>query len=59
MDNHKNAKGGENDCAYPPVELLPDGTIVTTTYGHWTEGEPAYVVSVRLKMEELDARAGK
>ena len=59
MDNHKNAKGGENDCAYPPVELLPDGTIVTTTYGHWTEGETAYVVSVRLKMEELDARAGK
>lgn len=59
MDNRKNAKGGENDCAYPPVELLPDGTIVTTTYGHWTEGEPAYVVSVRLKMEELDARAGR
>ena len=59
MDNHKNARGGDTDCAYPPVELLPDGTIVTTTYGHWTEGEPAYVVSVRLKMEELDARAGK
>ncbi len=37
MDNHKNAKGGDSDCAYPPVELLPDGTIVTTTYGHWTE----------------------
>ena len=59
MDNHKNARGGDTDCAYPPVELLPDGTIVTTPYGHWTEGEPAYVVSVRLKMEELDARSGK
>lgn len=59
MDNHKNAKGGDTDCAYPPVELLPDGTIVTTTYGHWTEGEPAYVVSVRLRMNELDARAKK
>lgn len=59
MDNQKNAKGGANDCAYPPVELLPDGTIVTTTYGHWTEGEQAYVVSVRLKMEELDVKAKK
>jgi len=39
------------------VELLPDGTFVTTTYGHWTEGEPAYIESVRFKLEELDARA--
>jgi hypothetical protein len=45
------------DCAYPAVELLPDGTIVITTYGHWTQDEPPYVVSVRLKLEELDARA--
>lgn len=50
-----NTKGG--DCAYPGIEVLPDGTIVTTTYGHWTQGEQAYVVSVRLKLEELDARA--
>ena len=42
------------DCAYPPVEVLPDGTIVTTTYGHWTQGEKPYIVSVRLRMEELD-----
>ena len=35
--------------------LLPDGTLVTvTTYGHWTEGEEAYVVSVRFTLEELD-----
>lgn len=59
MDNRKNAKGGEDDCAYPPVEVLPDGTIVTTTYGHWTEGEQAYVVSVRFKMDELDAKLKK
>lgn len=51
MDNTKGA-----DCTYPGVELLPDGTFVTTTYGHWTEGEPAYIVSVRFKLEELDAR---
>lgn len=49
-----NTKGA--DCAYPGVELMPDGTFVTTTYGHWTEGEPAYVTSVRFKLDELDAR---
>ena len=36
MDNTKGA-----DCAYPGVEVLPDGTFVTTTYGHWDEGERA------------------
>lgn len=51
MKNHKGA-----DCAYPGVELLPDGTFVTTTYGHWTEGEPAYVMSVRFRAEELDSK---
>jgi hypothetical protein len=51
MDNTKGA-----DCTYPGVELLPDGTFVTTTYGHWAEGEQPYIVSVRFKLEELDAR---
>ncbi len=49
MDNHKGA-----DCAYPGVEVLPDGTIVTTTYGHWTPDQPPYVVCVRLNVEQLD-----
>ena len=49
MKNHQDA-----DCAYPGLELLPDGTFVTTTYGHWTEGEPPYIVAVRLKLAELD-----
>ena len=49
MDNHSGA-----DCAYPGVEALPNGTIVTTTYGHWTSGQPPYIVSVRLKLSELD-----
>jgi hypothetical protein len=49
MDNTKGV-----DCAYPGVEVLPEGTFVVTTYGHWTEGEPAYVVSVRFKLSELD-----
>ena len=50
MDNNRGS-----DCAYPGVEVLPDGTVVTTTYGHWTKDEKAYVVSVRFKVEELDA----
>jgi len=52
MDNTKDA-----DCAYPGLELLPNGTFVTTTVGHWTAGEPPYIVSVRFKLAELDARA--
>jgi hypothetical protein len=54
MDNTKGA-----DCTYPGVELLPDGTIVTTTYGHWIDGEMPYIVSVRLKLDELDAKASR
>ncbi|MBI5866668.1 MAG: hypothetical protein HZB38_19555, partial [Planctomycetes bacterium] len=42
-------------CACPGVEILPDGTIVTTTYGHWTQGEQPYIVSIRLRLAELDA----
>jgi hypothetical protein len=53
MDNKKDA-----DTAYPGLELLPDGTFVTTTYGHWIEGEDPYIVSVRLRLEELDEMAG-
>ena len=52
MDNTEGA-----DCAYPGVEVLPDGTFVLTTYGHWTRGEPPYIVAVRLRLEELDALA--
>ena len=52
MDNH-NAW----DCAYPGLELLPDGTFVTTTYGFWTAGEQPYIVSVRITMAELDRLA--
>ena len=45
------------DCAYPGVELLPDGTFVVTTYGHWQAKEKPYILSVRLKLSELDAAA--
>ncbi len=48
MDNKK-----DWDCAYPGVEVLPDGTFVLTTYGHWVEGESPFIVCVRLKLNEL------
>jgi hypothetical protein len=51
-----NTKGA--DCAYPGVEVLPDGTFVLTTYGHWQEGNAPYILSVRLKLAETDALAG-
>lgn len=57
MDNHKNKSGWDADCAYPGVEVLPDGTFVATTYGHWIEGEMPYIVSIRLTLSELAARA--
>ena len=41
------------DCAYPGVEVLKDGTVVTTTYGHWTDGQQPYIVSIRLQPKDL------
>jgi lysophospholipase L1-like esterase len=51
-DNTKSA-----DTAYPGVEILPDGTFVTTTYGHWDEGEEPYILASRFTFDELDAKA--
>ena len=47
-----------HDCAYPAVEVLPDQTFVTTTYGHWDAGKPPYIRSVRFKLADIDALAG-
>jgi hypothetical protein len=47
-----NTKG--YDTTYPGVEVLPDGTFVTTTYGHWDQGEEPYILSVRFNMQQLD-----
>ena len=45
------------DTAYPGLELLSDGTFVTTTYGHFTPGEEPWIASVRFTTAELDAAA--
>ena len=42
------------DSTYPGVEILPDGTLVTTTYGHWEQGEAPYIVSIRFTLAEFD-----
>lgn len=54
MDNTKGS-----DTTYPGVEVLPDGTFVLVTYGHWTRGEEPYIMCVRLRLDELDAKAAR
>ena len=45
------------DCAYPGVEVLPDGTFVLVTYGHWEKDEPPYILCIRFKLEQIDEKA--
>lgn len=45
------------DLGYPGLELLPDGTLVATTYAVLAPGEKNSVVSVRFKLDEIDAKA--
>lgn len=47
------------DCAYPGVEVLRDGTVVATTYGHWEQGQEPFIVSVRLALRDMDRRAAE
>ncbi len=49
MDNKKGV-----DTTYPGVVVLPDDTIVSTTYGHWEEGKSPYIMTVRFKLADLD-----
>ena len=41
------------DSTYPGVEVLPNGTIVTTTYGHLEENSKPYIISVRLNLKDI------
>ncbi|HCO26170.1 MAG TPA: exo-alpha-sialidase, partial [Gimesia maris] len=46
--------GRTGDCGYPGVELLPDGTIVATTYVKYRDNKDKNsVVAVRFKLDEL------
>lgn len=53
-DNTKNY-----DTSYPGVEILPNGTFITTTYGHWIEGQSPYILSSRFQLQDLDALANQ
>lgn len=44
----------EWDSTYPGVEVLPDGTVIATTYGHWVPGEEPFILSVRFHLDEFD-----
>lgn len=51
-------KGG--DCGYPAVEVLPDDTLLATTYVKYRPGpERNSVVAVRLKLSEFDSLFAK
>ena len=46
-----------NDCGYPGMELLPDGTIVATTYIKYKDDHHKHsVVSTRFKIQETDVK---
>ncbi len=57
------------DCGYSGVELLPDGTVLAISYGHWDlapgskhpnhpdgRGKPPYIVRVKLDPRTTDIR---
>ncbi|MBI1346970.1 exo-alpha-sialidase [bacterium] len=49
-----------SDCGYPGMELIPDGTIVATTYIKYRPGpEQHSVVSTRFKLDETDQMLSK
>jgi hypothetical protein len=53
---HSHAGG---DCGYPGMELLPDGTIVATTYIRlWNDARKHSVVCTRFRLEETDLSLG-
>jgi hypothetical protein len=48
------------DGFYPGLHLLPDGTIVATTYANYRQEDiGTSIVSVRFKMSDIDAMNSK
>lgn len=51
---------GNSDCGYSDLELLPDDTVVATTYIQYASGDGGNsVVSTRFNLAETDALVGK
>lgn len=40
------------------VEILPDGTIVSVTYGKWDSSTPNYIMAVRFKPPICSSHSG-
>ena len=57
LDNH----GRPGDTGYAGLEVLPNGTFVSTTYCVLEKGQQPLVVSVRFSLDEIDraAQAGQ
>ncbi|MHC4282609.1 MAG: hypothetical protein ACYSWZ_06530 [Planctomycetota bacterium] len=51
------ARKASNGLLSAGLELLPDGTFVTTTYGVLKTGEKPLVVIVHFKLQDIDAKA--
>jgi hypothetical protein len=44
------------DCGYPGLEILPDGTVIATTYiKYQNNADKQSIVSARFNMNELDS----
>ncbi|MBP7275689.1 MAG: exo-alpha-sialidase [Kiritimatiellae bacterium] len=56
------------DCGYSGVEMLPDGTVLAITYGHWEvvpgsthpnhpdgRGKPSYILQIKIDPRKADA----
>ena len=49
-----------SDCGYPGIHLLPDGTVVATTYiKYWNDARKQSVVCTRFRVDETDRRIGR
>ena len=45
------------DCGYPGIHLMPDGTVVATTYiQYWNDARKQSVVCTRFRVDETDKR---
>lgn len=68
-ENYGNSTNNNiGDCGYTGVEVLPDGTFVCTTYGHWDRnnenpnhpnapegrGRSPYILAARFTLDQLD-----
>ncbi|MFV0592219.1 MAG: sialidase family protein [Draconibacterium sp.] len=48
------------DCGYPGMEILPDGTIIATTYIKYRKGNAKHsVVSTRFQIKDMDVMVKK